>query len=81
MTRYYFDIRDNEGFVRDEIGLELASLDTAKKEAAIALAELAKETLPGSATRTLTIEARDERGPVLRASLRFDVDQLAPETA
>ena len=74
--RYYFDFRDNDEFGPDEVGAEFPSLESGKIEAARALAELAKDVLPGSIVRALSIEVRNHLGPVLRVSLRFEVEQL-----
>lgn len=37
VRRYYFDIRDNDLFIKDEDGFELPSRDVAKREASISL--------------------------------------------
>lgn len=69
---YFFDSRDNETFLEDDVGVEFPDLDAVKVEAARALAELAVDVLPGSLRRELAIEVRDERGPVLKALMRFE---------
>jgi hypothetical protein len=71
MPHYYFDTRDGETFTTDEIGVVLPSLEAARDQAAVALAEMAKEALPGSVRRELAIEVRDE-APVLSTSLVFE---------
>jgi hypothetical protein len=71
-------VRDNNSFLLDEVGLELPSLARVKVEASRALMEIAKDVLPGSEVRTLAIEVRDELGPVLRVSLRFEIEQVRP---
>lgn len=76
MPRYYFDTRDNDTFLPDDIGVELATLDEVKHEASRSMADLAKDVLPGSVVRTLTIEVRDDYGPVLRVVLRFEIEQV-----
>ena len=40
MPRYYFDSREGDHFIRDEIGIELDSLDAAEYEAARGAAEI-----------------------------------------
>ena len=77
MPRYYFDSRDNETFIADEIGVDIASFEEVKTTASTAMAEFAKDVLPGSIVRMLAIEVRDDFGPVLRVSLRFEIEQLA----
>ena len=76
MPRFYFDTRDNDDFVADDTGLDLASVQIAKEEAARALVDLARDLLPAAVMRTLSIDVRDDQGPVLRAILRFDVEHV-----
>ena len=74
MPRYYFDTRDNESFIPDDDGVEIATLDEVKLTASRAMADFAKDVLPGSVVRVLTIEVRDDFGPVLLVSLRFEIE-------
>jgi hypothetical protein len=77
MARYYFDTRDNERFISDDYGLELSGDDAARDEAARGLADLAKDVLPGSLRRQLSIEVRDEaKEPLLAARLTFEIARL-----
>jgi hypothetical protein len=69
---YFFDSRDDDEFIEDESGLEFPNLGTVKIEAARALAELARDVIPGSMRRKLAIEVRDEQGPVLIAKMIFE---------
>jgi hypothetical protein len=71
MPRYYFDERDNEKFVIDDEGVEIDTFEHVKAEACRAMADFAKDVLPGCVVRTLAIEVRDDAGPVLRVKLRF----------
>jgi hypothetical protein len=74
MARYFFDTRDNSHFIRDELGLELNSLEEARDEGTRGLADLARDVLPGAIRRELAVEVRDEADyPVLRAALWFEV--------
>ncbi|MET4328890.1 hypothetical protein ABIB80_004725 [Bradyrhizobium sp. i1.15.2] len=77
MPHYYFDTRDNDRFVPDEIGVEIATLANVKCAASEAMADFAKDVLPGSVVRTLSIEVRDGCGPVLRVVLRFEIVHAA----
>ena len=78
MERYYFDTRDNDTFVADDIGVELTGDEAARDQAAVALAEMAKDVLPGSLRRTLSIEVRGEgRGALMAARLIFEVERLS----
>lgn len=76
MARYYFDYHDNDEVDPDEVGTEYASMEEVKAEASKALAEMARDVLPGSVVRILAIEVRNDLGPALRVSLRFEVEQL-----
>ena len=77
MPLYYFDSRDNGAFIRDDVGLVFSGIDTARDQAAIALAELARDVLPGSIRRELAIEVRDDgKKPLLRTSLVFEAVRL-----
>jgi hypothetical protein len=72
MARYFFNTRDNEDFIEDDVGLELPDLEAVKHQATLSLAELARDVLPGSDQRTLTVEVRDEHQSILHAKLRFE---------
>lgn len=74
MAIYYFDARDNDTFVPDDVGVEIATFDSVKRMASEAMADLAKDVLPGSVARSLSIEVRDDVGPVLRVVLRFEIE-------
>lgn len=76
MARYYFDTRDNEKFVSDDVGIEVDSFETMKLMASEAMADFAKDVLPRSVVRTLAIEVRDDHDPVLRVVLRFEVEHV-----
>ncbi len=75
MPRYYFDLRDGDDLTPDEEGLELASVHSAQEEAALSLADLAKEAIRDCRIDgqggLLAVEVRDDNGPVLQA--RFTV--------
>jgi len=72
MALYFFDTRDNDEFVEDDVGLEFPDIETVKVQAAKALAELARDVIPGSVRRHLSVEVRDEAGPVLIAMMMFE---------
>jgi len=69
---YFFDTRDNGTFIEDDIGIDLANLDAVKTLAALSLAELARDVLPGSIKRVLSVEVRDAIQPILRDVLTFE---------
>ncbi len=76
MPHYYFDTRDNDRFIQDDDGVELADLDAARQIAAASLAELAVDVLPGSERRVLIVEVREGQEPVLEARLTFEAVRL-----
>jgi hypothetical protein len=78
MALYFFDTRDNDLFIKDDVGVELPDLEAVKEQSALLLAELARDVLPASLQRTLTVEVRDERQPVMLAKLLFEAIVLAP---
>ena len=78
MPRFYFDVRDGDGVTHDDEGVELAGIEVARDEATRTLGEIARDALPGTLRRELSIEVRDgSPTPVLRASLWFEVEKLA----
>jgi hypothetical protein len=62
MPLYYFDTRDDRGFVRDDTGLEFDTLEQAKAkaEAARALVDMARDRVPGPDRLVFVVEVRDE---------------------
>jgi hypothetical protein len=74
---YFFDTRDNGTFIEDDVGIDCPNLEAVKKEAALSLAELARDVLPGSIKRVLSVEVRDAIQPVLRDVLTFEAIVLA----
>jgi hypothetical protein len=76
MPLYFFDTRDNDQLVEDDVGLEYPDLEAVKVEAARALAELARDVIPGSLKRELAVEVRDAQGPVLIARMTFEASVL-----
>jgi hypothetical protein len=72
MPRYFFSSHDGDVFIGDDIGGEYPDLEAVKVEAAKALVELARDVIPGSVKRELSIEVRDELGPVLIARMTFE---------
>jgi hypothetical protein len=66
--RYYFDIRDEKDFARDDIGVDLRDDRAARLQATMALTEMARDYLPTNGDhRDMMIEVRTSNGP------RFDV--------
>ena len=78
MAHYFFDSRDNDDFVDDDVGGDYPDLEAVKVEAARALTELARDVIPGCLRRELAIEVRDSLGPVLIARMIFEAVILRP---
>ena len=78
MHRYFFHLRDGGNLVPDETGMELASLEDARREAVQSARDiLADQLRAGQALDGQRIEIADERGEVLvivtfREALRPD---------
>ena len=73
-ARYFFDTLDDDGLVPDDVELECSDLEAARAEAVESLADLAREVLPDSAKRKLTIRVRDvDCRTVLVATIVFEV--------
>jgi hypothetical protein len=73
----YFDSRDGEKFIQDDEGLAFDGIEVARDQAALALAGLARDVLPGSERRELSIEVRAEaKEPLLEACLVFEAVRL-----
>lgn len=78
MALYFFDTRDDETFIEDDVGREFPDLVSVQREASKSLAELAEDVIPGALKRTLKVEVRDVFGPVLMAFLIFEAVILRP---
>jgi hypothetical protein len=76
MPRYFFDSSDGDRFFEDDEGLEFADLEAVKIEAARALAEIARDVIPGTLRREMAVEVRDANGPVLAVRLIFEAVSL-----
>jgi hypothetical protein len=62
VTRFYFDVREGARVTRDEIGLDLESLDVAEAEAIRAAAGISRDSLPRGCASEIMVQVRDERG-------------------
>ncbi|MDT9598537.1 DUF6894 family protein [Sphingosinicella rhizophila] len=81
MPLYFFDTRDNDHTIVDDVGVEFPDLEAVKVEAAKALTELARDVIPGHLKRELAVDVRDEDGPVLTAKMTFEAVILRPSLA
>jgi hypothetical protein len=76
MPVFFFDTRDGDNLDVDEVGLDFPDLDAARFEASRALTELARDVIPGTIRRELSIEVRDKQNLLLRTSIVFEVREL-----
>ncbi|MHC2336806.1 DUF6894 family protein [Bradyrhizobium sp. USDA 4454] len=80
MPRYYFDFRDDEAASLDQEGIDLRNVMEAQEEAALALADFARDTLADAvgakSGRELSVSVRDERGTIFRAKCVFGYDRF-----
>jgi hypothetical protein len=78
MRRFFFDLKyDGESPTDDEEGIVLPDLASAQVEATRALTDLSKEmVLSGRSTNSLAVIVRDDTGPVLQATLNFELKRL-----
>jgi len=77
MRRYYFDIREGDEIFSDEEGLELSTIEKVQEEAARSLADMARDAIGtlGTSSRQMSIEVRDDSGPVLHLKFTFAVER------
>ena len=76
MRRYYFDVIDECGVAVDDEGLELRDLRAAQEEAARSMADAARDAVirqPAGALAHMSIEVRDDDGPVMRVKFSFEI--------
>ena len=70
---FFFDTRDGDENSRDDVGIELPDVGTAKQQATLALTEMARDRLPSSGVdRTLAIRVRTMNGPCFDVSLEYE---------
>lgn len=78
MPRFFFDLKfDGESPTDDEEGLVLPDLEAAQVEASLALTDLSREMVSsGKPTNSLAVIIRDDTGPVLQATLNYEMKRL-----
>jgi aspartate oxidase len=80
MPRYFFDTMDSGRLICDESGVELPSIQAARAEAALSLADIARDMSPDD-HREVVVEVSDGEGcPLFRAALYFEIEDLVPST-
>ena len=82
MHRYYFDLRDDRGLFVDHEGLHCRDLKAVQTEAARTLADMARDavrTATDPPPHMMSIEVRDDGGPVMQISFIIEISmQQAP---
>jgi uncharacterized protein DUF6894 len=74
-------MRDDEGLVVDEEGLELGNIQAVQEEAERSLSDMARDTVrvsagpPAGALTEMSIEVRDDAGPVMHVRFTFEIDR------
>ncbi|MGK6316755.1 DUF6894 family protein [Neorhizobium sp. DT-125] len=72
MARYFFDLVNGSGLIRDEQGQDVSTREDISREVSRILVDIASEELPGSGDGAISVTVRDERGrPVLTGNLSF----------
>lgn len=71
LRRYYVDMRLGDELGEDDEGADLPNLEAVQKEALRALADIAQDLIEFPVS--LTVEVRDDDGPVMRARVTFDI--------
>ena len=81
MRRYFFDLRDENGVVTDDEGIQLSTLEAVQAEVAHALADFVRDEARrfnshDSLVRQLEIEVRDDNGAVMKVKFSFEIARL-----
>ena len=82
MPRFYFDVREGTRFEPDDEGLVYPDLDTAERMAAETAASIARDLLPRSDVRDVTVEVRNEhKQRVITVTVTMTTERVYPEPA
>ncbi len=76
MTRYFFDLHNGDGPIRDNDGMELASRAAVLREMAKILVDIARDELPAGERTIISVTVRTKERPVSVASLAFSNEWL-----
>lgn len=77
MSRYYFDLHNGDGPLKDEHGTEMASRASIPREVAKILLEVARDELPDCDHAMISVTVRDENGqPISVSRLTFSNEWL-----
>ena len=73
MNRYFFDLDNGDGLLRDEQGTELQSREFVSREIARILLDVARDEIPVADRSVISLVVRDEAGATVSfASLTFN---------
>lgn len=73
MSRYYFDLHNGDGPLRDETGVEIASRTGILQEVARIMLGIARDELPTLDRAVISVTVRDEEGdPISVSTLTFN---------
>ena len=77
MSRYYFDLHNGEGPVRDDQGIDLPSRERVSLEVAKILLDIARDEMPAGNRSIISITVRDfESRAIAVATLTFNHEWL-----
>ncbi|WP_454856012.1 DUF6894 family protein [Rhizobium binxianense] len=76
MARYFFDLHNGDGHLRDEAGLELATKADILKEMSRILLDIARDEMPVVDRTVISIVVRADDKPISVASLIFSNEWL-----
>jgi hypothetical protein len=80
MSRYYFNLREDDELVPDDEGVELPTIESARDEAIRGLADCARDAICNASRARLAVEVLDGgRKPLFIAKLVFEVTLLYRE--
>ena len=71
MPRYFFDLHNGDGPLRDEAGLELANRTEVVREMSRILLDIARDEMPAVDRTMISVTVRSEDRPVSVATLTF----------
>lgn len=75
MTRYFFDLQNGEGFLKDTDGHDLPDHGAVRQEIAAILRDVVRDELNGDRAFEAKVTVRDDHGRfVSSASLAFQVE-------
>ncbi|MER9167682.1 hypothetical protein NKI12_09905 [Mesorhizobium australicum] len=77
MDRFFFDLTDNGTRYPDTEGTDLASLQAAEDEAAMALLEIARDQMPDGTFRQVAFQVHGEAGiPLFEVKVTFELTRV-----